>query len=55
MANQLFTRKGGDNEAEVWEGRKGGVRLKGWRVIGINWQKKERKERRKKISYRKGT
>jgi len=48
MANQLFTGEGGDNEAEIWEGGKGGVRRKGWRAIGRNWQKR-------KISYRKGT
>jgi hypothetical protein len=41
MANQLFTGEGGDNEAEVWEGGKGGVRPRGWRVIGINWKKRK--------------
>ncbi len=48
MANQVFTRKGECNEAKVWGGRKGRVGRRGWRVTGINWQKK-------KISYRKGT
>ncbi len=38
MANQLITGEGGDNEAAVWEGGKGGGRRREWRVIGRNWQ-----------------
>jgi len=40
MAKQLFTGEDGDNEAEVWEGGKGGGRRREWRVIGRNWQRR---------------
>ena len=42
MVNQLVTRKGECNGAEVWGGRKGGVGRRRWRVPGINWQKKRK-------------